>query len=92
MCFSFTHQHRIINFLKFKNIPQTPEFLEKFSGESKKVLRDIEEFSPFPIGFIGPIESVFQWATMILTAYSEISQETVDLACKQIEEKIVHRR
>jgi len=83
------YRGRILNFLKFKNIEFSPEkHLLKNPENSKHVLRDIEETQPFPIGFIGPIEATFQWSTMILTAYDELSQEIVDSAMEQIEEKV----
>lgn len=71
---------RIILFLGFKNIPytliktQTNEFpiLEinekKYIGNTLNILRDIEYAFPYPIGFIGPVETKIQWASMILTS------------------------
>jgi len=88
---TFSYWGRIQNFLDFKHI--SPEiFSQKNSeisaSESVKMLRDIEEFSPFPIGFIGPIESIFQWSTMVLTSYSDINQEVLESVFKEIIEKV----
>ncbi len=64
-----------------------PDSTEKM-GNSLSLLRDIEEFSPFPIGFIGPIESTFQWSSMILTSYPEISAEILESIFEEISEKV----
>ncbi len=93
----FSYQGRVINFLRFKGIQKIEnckeieiekKYIPHTQEDSKKILRDIEETSPYPIGFIGPIESIFQWSSMILTAHDELSQEIVNSVLEQIEEKI----
>lgn len=94
----FSYAGRIQNFLLLKglsaeqfieNFPLVASQPEKISGaDSVKILRDIEEKFPFPIGFIGPIEATFQWSTMILTSYPEISEDILAPIFEEIEEKV----
>lgn len=37
-------------------------------NESLNIIREIENRFPHPIGFIGPVESVFQWASMLMVS------------------------
>lgn len=37
----------------------------KVMGESLDIIREIEYRFPNPIGFVGPVESKFQWASMV---------------------------
>lgn len=39
----------------------------KVMNESMNIIREIENAYPHPIGFLGPVESMFQWASMIVT-------------------------
>ena len=95
---NFSCWGRIQNFLKFKglsfsyleeNFPSIPSLQSEISSEdSIKLLRDIEYNTPFPIGFIGPIESIFQWSAMILTSYSHLNQEILESIFDEIIEKV----
>lgn len=40
----------------------------KIINESLHIIREIENFVPHPIGFIGPVEGLFQWSSMIMTS------------------------
>lgn len=91
---------RVQNFLAFKGISYETIVDEntvdirlcfengKISTGSVTILRDIEENFPHPIGFIGPIESMFQWSTMALTSYPEISQDILKSIFDEIIEKV----
>lgn len=37
-------------------------------NESLNIIREIENRFPHPIGFIGPVESVFQWSSMVMVS------------------------
>ena len=40
----------------------------KIMNESLLLIREIENEYPHPIGFIGPVEGLFQWSSMIMTS------------------------
>ena len=79
---------RIQNFLQFKKINNFQNISPQTSSESLTTIRDIEEKQPFPIGFIGPIESLFQWSSMIISALPEFSQEILNPIFEEIIEKV----
>lgn len=37
-------------------------------NESLSIIREIENKYPHPIGFIGPVEGLFQWSSMVMTS------------------------
>ena len=95
---NFSYWGRIQNFLDFKSLPFSyleenfsnlhSSYSEISSEDSIKLLRDIEYNTPFPIGFIGPIESIFQWSTMVLTSYSDLHQDILDSVFEEIIAKV----
>jgi hypothetical protein len=60
---------------------------EKFSGTLSSI-RETEERFPFPIGFIGPIESTLQWSSMIIAALPEFSKQALEPVFAEIQEKV----